>query len=239
MKHLDLFSGIGGFALAAQRVGWETIGFCEIEPYAQKVLKKHWPDVPIYEDIRTLDAGTVGHVDIITGGYPCQPFSLSGQRRGEADDRHLWPEFARLIRELRPSWAIGENVAGHISMGLDNVLSDLEGLGYTAEAFVIPAVAVDARHRRDRVWVTAHANGSQCERGGVPGRVQEKHADTGDPCRWPDEPGVDRVANGIPNRVDRLKGLGNAIVPKVAEAIFRSINKIGVNHGGDIQMEDR
>ena len=156
VKHLDLFSGIGGFALAARWVGWETVGFCEIDPYCQKVLRKHWPDIPIYEDIRELDGRTVGHVDIITGGYPCQPFSVAGKQRGEADDRHLWPEFARLIREIRPRWVVGENVAGHISMGLDNVLADLEGFGYTWEAFVIPACAVNAPHKRDRVWVVAN-----------------------------------------------------------------------------------
>ncbi len=161
MKHLDLFSGIGGFALAARWVGWETVGFCEIDPYCQKVLRKHWPDVPIHEDIRELDGRTVGHVDIITGGYPCQPFSVAGKRRGKADDRHLWPEFARLIREIRPYWVIGENVAGHINMGLDDVLADLEGLGYTWEAFVIPAVAVNAPHRRDRCWIVGHATSNR------------------------------------------------------------------------------
>ncbi len=155
MRHLDLFSGIGGFALAARWVGWETVGFCEIDPYCQKVLRKHWPDVPIYEDIRELDGRTMGHVDIITGGYPCQPFSSAGNQRGEADDRHLWPEFARLIREIRPRWAIGENVAGHINLGLDGVLADLEGIGYTTEQFVIPACAVNAPHRRDRIWILA------------------------------------------------------------------------------------
>ena len=158
MKHLDLFSGIGGFALAARWVGWETVGFCEIDPYCQKVLRKHWPDVPIYEDIRELDGRTVGYIDIITGGYPCQPFSVAGKQRGEADDRHLWPEFAQLIREIRPRWVVGENVAGHISMGLDNVLADLEGFGYTWEAFVIPACAVNAPHRRARVWFVGNTD---------------------------------------------------------------------------------
>jgi DNA (cytosine-5)-methyltransferase 1 len=138
LRHLDLFSGIGGFALAARRVGWETVGFCEVDPFCRAVLRKHWPDVPIHPDVRELTADAVGSVDIITGGYPCQPFSYAGERRGTDDDRHLWPEFARLIRELRPRWAVGENVAGHITMGLDAVLIDLEGLGYSWEAFVIP-----------------------------------------------------------------------------------------------------
>ena len=161
LRHLDLFSGIGGFALAARWVGWETIGFCEIEPYCQKVLAKNFPGIPIYDDVRELTGETVGHVDIITGGYPCQPFSVAGKRRGVADDRHLWPECARLIRELRPRWVLGENVAGHINMGLDDVLSDLEGLGYTWETFVIPACGVDAPHRRNRVWIVAYSSSAR------------------------------------------------------------------------------
>ncbi len=224
MKHLDLFSGIGGFALAARWVGWETIGFCEIEPYCQKILKKHWPDVQIYEDIRELSGETVGFVDIITGGYPCQPFSLAGQRRGEADDRHLWPEAYRLVRELKPTWAVFENVAGHISMGLDQVLSDLGGLDYTTETLVIPACAVDAKHRRDRVWIVANANRAQRKRGRLSGRIQQEYSNVGCGSRWEAEPNVDRVANGIPKRMDRLRGLGNAIVPQVAEVIFKAIN---------------
>lgn len=268
MKHLDLFSGIGGFALAARNVGWQTVGFCENEPFCQAVLRKHWPNVPIYDDARTLDGWTVGAVDVITGGYPCQPFSLAGKRRGKGDDRHLWPAFARLIRELRPSWIVGENVAGHISMGLDDVLSDLEGLGYAWEAFVIPAVAVDAKHRRDRVWIVAHPNrvayangewqsqpsgskpdewrrvgdgsqdvshanrkgfsdicGSEAKRGFLgDGTSGDGYFGDGERFCWSAEPRVGRVAHGVPRRVDRLRALGNAIVPQVAEVIFRAIN---------------
>ena len=248
MKHMDLFSGIpvGGFALAARWVGWETIGFCEIDPYCQKVLRKHWPDVPIYDDIRELSGEEVGPVDIISGGYPCQPFSVAGERRGEKDDRHLWPEFARIIREAKPTYVVCENVAGHISMGLDDVLSDLEGLGYTWEAFVIPACAVNAKHRRDRVWIignannagksigpidakaqvmqdVAHPNGTQRERGGISGGIREEYTNPGSGSRWEAEPGVGRVANGIPSRVDRLKGLGNSVVPAIPEILGRAI----------------
>lgn len=158
MRHLDLFSGIGGFALAARWMGWETVGFCEPDKFCQQVLKMHWPDVPIHDDVRGLEGHAVGSVDIITGGYPCQPFSYAGRRGGEEDDRHLWPEFARLISELGPRWVVGENVAGHVTMGLDAVLSDLEGLGYSWEAYIIPACAVDAPHRRDRVWIVGNAN---------------------------------------------------------------------------------
>lgn len=157
LRVLDLFSGIGGFSLGLERSGgFETVAFCEIEPFPRRVLAKHWPNVPIFEDIRKLKGNDIGPVDVICGGYPCQPFSTAGKRKGQADDRHLWPEFRRLVAELRPTWVIGENVAGHISMGLDDVLADLEAEGYTARTFVIPACAVGASHRRDRVWTVAH-----------------------------------------------------------------------------------
>ena len=163
MNVLDLFSGIGGFSLGLERAGMRTIAFCEIEPYCRKILRKHWPDVPIFEDVRELHAENLPEpVDLICGGYPCQPFSVAGKRRGAEDDRHLWPEIVRLIRELdaagnKPAWCLFENVAGHISMGLDTVLSDLESQGYAAWPLVIPACALNAPHRRDRVWILAHA----------------------------------------------------------------------------------
>ena len=136
LRMLDLFAGIGGFSYAGEKLvgGYETVAFCEYDEHAQKVLRKHWPDTEIIGDIRELvnDADRFrGMVDIITGGYPCQPFSLAGVRRGDQDDRHLWPEMLRVIEAVRPRWVIGENVAGHISMGLDTVLSDLEAAGYT------------------------------------------------------------------------------------------------------------
>ncbi len=171
MKVLDLFSGIGGFSLGLERAGMETVAFCEIEGYPRKVLKKHWPDVPIAGDIRKLtykrttqelvyDGGViyVGTINAICGGFPCQPFSVAGKQRGKEDDRHLWPEMLRLICEIQPTWVIGENVAGFITMALDDVLSDLEREGYTCQAFVIPACAVNAIHRRDRVWIVAYTN---------------------------------------------------------------------------------
>ena len=163
LRMLDLFSGIGGFSYAGEKLvgGYETVAFCEYDKHAQKVLRKHWPDTEIIDDVRELanDAERFrGSVDIICGGYPCQPFSLAGVRRGDKDDRHLWPEMLRIIQAVRPTWVIGENVAGHISMGLDTVLSDLENQGYQARCFVIPAVAADAHHRRDRCWIIAHAD---------------------------------------------------------------------------------
>jgi DNA (cytosine-5)-methyltransferase 1 len=160
MKVLDLFSGIGGFSIGLEKAGFETVAFCEIEDYPRAVLKRHWPDIPIYRDVKQLTGEQLradGIIpDVIVGGYPCQPFSLAGVRRGEKDDRHLWPEVRRLVNEIRPAWCIFENVAGHITMGLDEVLSDLEAEDYATRPFVIPACGVDAPHKRDRVWIVAH-----------------------------------------------------------------------------------
>jgi DNA (cytosine-5)-methyltransferase 1 len=156
---LDLFSGIGGFSLAARWMGWHTIAFCEIEPFCQKVLSKNFPGVPIHDDVRKFSAKPLrGSIDILVGGYPCQPFSTAGQRRGTEDDRHLWPEVFRIVKECRPRWCLFENVAGHITLGLDSVLSDLENEGYTCQAVIIPACATCAPHRRDRVWIIAHSD---------------------------------------------------------------------------------
>lgn len=196
ITHLDLFSGIGGFALASEKV-WSEVEhiFCEIDPFCQAVLKKHWPNSPIYGDIKELTSDTLytrlerskqaqgtrharlrdrdgenkaSRIDLLTGGFPCQPFSAAGRRRGTEDDRHLWPEMLRVIRETNPTWVIGENVRGLLTWDggvvLDQVFSDLEGLNYEVGAFVIPAVAVNAPHRRDRVWIVAHAIGSDAGR---------------------------------------------------------------------------
>lgn len=327
MNVLDLFSGIGGFSLGLQRAGMKTIAFCEIDKYCQKVLKKNFPDIPIYDDVCKLTGSDIHEpVDLICGGFPCQPFSVAGKRLGAADDRHLWPEYLRLIQELRPTWVIGENVAGLINMGLDNVLSDLEGAGYSSRTFVIPAIAVDAKHRRDRLWIVAYSNsnskstqsvnagqicqsdmahsnginwgrksqqsdnhcgetirnefGRGCsnvaysnsaygERSCVSSRIQssesnissyggnENFSDTAsvrqsgqrkyeqsfnsaESCNgetnnvesirgskfWATEPNVGRVANGIPHRMDRLKGLGNAVVPQIPEIIGNAIMEV-------------
>lgn len=175
MRHLDLFSGIGGFALAAQTVWGEqyhNVGFCDNEPFSQAIIKKHWPEATIYNDIKTLTVPPPA--DLVTGGFPCQPFSAAGLRRGTEDDRHLWPEMLRVIRASAPRWVIGENVGGLVTWNgglvLQNVLTDLEREGYQAWPFVIPAVAVNAPHRRDRVWIVAHARGSDA--GGAPDTVQ-------------------------------------------------------------------
>ncbi len=171
MNHLDLFSGIGGFALATEMV-WPKVEhvFCDIDPFSQAILKKHWPKAKIYDDIKKLEGGGAftGTVDLVTGGFPCQPFSTAGKRRGTEDDRHLWPAMLRVIREAAPRWVIGENVGGLLTwdggLVLERVLLDLEGEGYEAWPFVIPACSLNAPHRRDRVWIVAHAIGSDAGR---------------------------------------------------------------------------
>ena len=214
MTHLDLFSGIGGFAIAAQACGYTTVGFCEREPYAQQILKERfcaeseriYPNTNggngsaepwkqqkelaaqhrgirprLHDDIFTLNGADYAGVDLLTGGFPCQPFSVAGKRRGAEDDRALWPEMLRVIREAKPTWIIGENVAGIVTMELDNILSDLETLGYAAWPLVVPACAVDARHRRDRVWIVAHAEGSrgQPRTGSIHRNAGEARPETG------------------------------------------------------------
>jgi len=172
MTHGSLFSGIGGFDLAAEWMGWENIFHCEWNPFGQKVLKHYWPNAISYENICTTDF-TVhrGKVDIITGGFPCQPYSLAGKRLGKDDERHLWPEMLRTIREVQPRWVVGENVFGLVnwSGGLvfHEVQADLEAQGYEVQPYILPAVSVNAPHRRDRVWFVAHSknfNADRCTR---------------------------------------------------------------------------
>ena len=141
MTHLDLFSGIGGFALAARWAGLETIQFVEIKKFAQQVLSKNFPGVPIHDNIKTFSATGIVSPFLLTGGYPCQPFSQAGKRRGKEDDRHLWPEMLRVIRECRPTWILAENVSGHIKLGLEEVFLDLESEGYDSQVFHIGALA--------------------------------------------------------------------------------------------------
>jgi len=162
--HLDLFSGIGGFALAAQANGLETIAFCEIDPFAQKVLKKNFPSTTIHNDITNTEEFKQyeGNIDILTGGFPCQPFSVAGKQKGTQDHRDLWPEMFHIIQQTQPTWIIGENVAHFTSMAFTRTKTDLENQSYTVQPFVIPACAVQAPHRRDRIWIVAHANSKRC-----------------------------------------------------------------------------
>jgi len=155
--HIDLFSGIGGFALAANAAGFRTSVFCEQDDYCAKVLRRHWPDVPVIPDIRDFDGTKWRGAALLTGGFPCQPFSQAGQQRGEQDDRALWKEMFRVIKEARPRFVLAENVTGLINMALDDVLSQLEGEGYSTGTVVLPACSLNAPHRRDRVWIMAHA----------------------------------------------------------------------------------
>lgn len=313
LTHLSLFSGIGGLDLAAEMAGFRTVGQCEWADYPTKVLEKHWPDVPRWRDIRTLTGESfyektgMRTVDVISGGFPCQPFSVAGKRRGKEDDRYLWPEMLRVISELRPAWVVGENVAGIVNMALDQVYADLENEGYSVQSLIIPACAVDAPHRRDRCAIVAwdanrrdrdawaereveerenaepagicddvSTEKAQPERrcdvlsdtdnrgrslwrdGELPaveetatswadhrGRAAEYVAGewwTAQPglggmvdgfSYWLDEPTIPRIATGIPDRVNRLKCLGNAVVPQQFYPVFQAIADIerGFVHG--------
>ena len=314
LKHLDLFSGIGGFSLGLESAGLvETVAFCDFDKYCQQVLNKNFPDVPVYGDVKELNhdklrADGINQIDIITGGYPCQPFSVAGRKKGEQDPRHVWPEMFRLIKELRPTWVIGENVGGHIKLGLDTVLENLESEGYSARTFSISASSVGANHKRERVWIVANSRRSvgrkQSSRNSegtglwsfetpewstdtnqiarssegaeimadstserLEGKFRSKLQGTGEgltdssetiDCEncdatnsdcprlkeqrrsftteeenetsqcgrwWNVEPNVGRVAHGVPKRVDRLKCLGNSVVPQIPYMIGLAIKE--------------
>lgn len=309
LTHFSLFSGIGGLDLAAEWAGFQTVGQVEKSDYANKILKKHWPDVPRWEDIKDVTIHTVREAGIehaptvLSGGFPCQPFSCAGQRRGAEDDRYLWPEMLRVVQELRPAWVIGENVAGLVSLALDDVLTDLERAGYSCRAFLLPAAGVGAPHMRDRVFIVAHSGGVASRQATTPpcsiredpesrsdalcssirqppGGANTDLADTtGIRCKgsserecsgtqeeggvqkpisrgayvahstrdlapgsgeagfppwradpfgglWLSEPAVGRVADGVPSRVDRLRCLGNAVVPQQVYPIFQAIAEV-------------
>jgi DNA (cytosine-5)-methyltransferase 1 len=252
-----LFSGIGGFSLGLERAGMRTLAFCEIEPYCRAVLKKHWPTTPVFHDIKELRGAHVGTVDVICGGFPCQDISHAGKGAGiEGERSGLWSEFARLIGEIRPRYALIENVPALRKRGLARILCDLCAFGYDAEWHCIPATSVGAPHRRDRIWIVANAynqrpmeqarSGGQVRLGvsnrcevlanacgeGLPlpeqetilsARRWEEGRATAKCSQWAIEPAVGRMAYGVPARVDRLKALGNAIVPQIAEIIGRAI----------------
>jgi len=237
VRHLDLFSGIGGFALAARRVGWQTVGFCEIDPFCQKVLRKHF-DAPIYDDIRSLDGKSVGPVDVISGGAPCQPYSQAGKQRGSLDHRELWPEFVRVVGEARPRWAVGENVVGFIRLGLDKLCDDLEAQGYACESFVVPA-SVFRPHKRERVWIVAHSIGHEQprkeSRSWATRRVGREQQSVSWDAPWESALALFRGLDyGLPGRVvrSRTDSIRNSIVPQIAEVIFRAIDEADAYDGG-------
>ena len=264
MRFVSLFAGIGGFDLGLERAGMTCVGQVEIDPYCTRVLEKHWPTVPRISDIHDFQGNEFGEYDLLCGGYPCQPFSHAGKRGGETDERHLWPEVARIIRATLPRWVLLENVPGHLSLGFDTVLGELAESGYDAEWDCIPASSVGAPHRRDRVWIVAYPTSegrgqhryrseAASERQSIPfpnrgsrsamAHPEGEHSDVGklrernrsrsttEPRNrhtetrrrksdwWASEPNVGRVAHGVPSRVDRLRALGNAVVPQIVEAI--------------------
>ncbi len=266
----SLFSGIGGLDLGLERAGMVCAWQVEIDEFCRKVLAKHWPGIPKFEDVKECGRANLDDVDLICGGFPCQPVSCAGERKGERDDRWLWPEFLRIICELRPRWVLAENVRGLLSIDdgriFGGILRDLASVGYDAEWQVVPASAVGAHHQRERVFVVAYDDGSRRQRSRIhvrPRRQDETQGQSNGPspklphddrkrlkddegqCStvrahrptifgpdarrpekgWAIEPNVGRVVDGVPGGLDRLKGLGNAVVPQVAEYIGRLILK--------------
>jgi DNA (cytosine-5)-methyltransferase 1 len=229
---LDLFSGIGGFSLGLERAGMTTVAFCEVDPYARRVLAKHWPSVPCYGDIRELTAAQLGadgiSADVICGGFPCQDISVAGLQKGITGERSgLWAEIARLVREIRPKFVLVENVAALLFNGLGDVLRDISALGYDAEWHCIPASAVGAPHGRDRVWILAYPLEVGSKGGkGLLAEGFSRQLGRGDcnPGRyWSREPRPNGVAHGVSNQLDRLARCGNAVVPQIPEMIGRAI----------------
>lgn len=254
LKVLDLFSGIGGFSLGLERTGgFETVAFCEIEEFQRKVLKRHWPEVLCYHDVRELTgerlrADGISGVDIITGGFPCQDISEAGKRRGLAEGTRsgLWGEIVRIASDVRPALIIVENVADLLvgpkfkpGAWFGRVLGDLAELGYDAEWENIPAAAVGAAHRRERVWIVAHdpqAGNSEfsetcCGEDAAwkkrpkftdefPGVLRRARSFLG---KFPSEPRVGRMVHGVPRPMDRLGALGNSVVPQIPEMIGNAI----------------
>lgn len=236
MRVLSLFAGIGGFDLGLERAGMQTVAFCEIDPFCQRVLAKHWPGVACHDDIRTLTADWLAEnglwPDVICGGFPCQDLSYAGKGAGLAGERSgLWREYARLIGEIRPRYVIVENVAALLGRGLADVLGDLAALGYDAEWHCIPACAVGAPHRRDRIWIVAYSPSQRLEGWQPTAPAQTTRRELAGRgfrvgASWPDAPVIPRVGYGLSDWVDRLRSLGNAVVPQIPELIGRAIMKI-------------
>ena len=277
---IDLFSGIGGFALGLESTGYfKTVQFVENEKWCQKILNKNFPEIPIHNDVKTFKGYDA---DVVVGGFPCQPFSIAGKGKATQDDRHLWPDMFRVIKEKKPTWVIGENVRNIVSisegMVLEQVYLDLESEGYEVQSFIIPAAAVNAPHQRYRTWIVAYSRrtlqsraefrkeneneiakryANQFERSSKTSEFDVADTDSKGLQRteqhetykrktqtqfttakcfeergyyWEFEPNVGRVAYGVPNRVDRLKGLGNAIVPQIAYQIGKAIMEAEIDY---------
>lgn len=219
MRHASLFSGIGGFDLAAENVGWENVFSCEINPFGRRVLQYYWPNTTHYEDIKELQATKYnGRIDVLSGGFPCQPYSTAGKRLGKHDERHLWPEMLRIVQECKPRWIVGENVRGIASWNdglvFEEVHTDLEAEGYEVQAFILPAAGVDAPHKRDRVFFVGHATNTKqlrlehsAEFGDVPqgsGETWEHtagHAQTTSEVRVVANANSDGLQGGVPTDI--------------------------------------
>ena len=263
LTHLSLFSGIGGLDLAAEWAGFRSVGQCEWADFPTKILEKHWPDVPKWRDIHELTGEDfrartgLRTVDVISGGFPCQPFSVAGKQAGKEDERYLWPEMLRVIADIKPRFVVGENVPGILRIAASDVVESLEREGYECVLFDFEAAAVGAHHRRERIAFVAHTRNQGLQGCEQPGACEKQHQSgenrtswTASECgtmvnsdeshcmrnnrrwesqrseerrRWPVEPDVGRVANGVPNRVDRIKALGNAVVPQQFYPIFKAI----------------
>jgi DNA (cytosine-5)-methyltransferase 1 len=230
MIHGSLFSGIGGFDLAAEWMGWSNLFNCEWEDFPRQVLKHHFPNAIQHGDIKELDATAyAGRVDILTGGFPCQPYSLAGKRKGKEDERHLWPEMLRVIRECTPRYVVGENVRGLIGWNgglvFEEVCADLEAEGYSVQPFLLPACGVGAPHRRDRIWFVAHANDMRRCQGhrkvqGSDGEVRQQnvHPEPSDSSAWPASDTDDgiRPQDAVRSRRQELAMLSWSEFPTVA-----------------------
>lgn len=242
-NHGSFFSGIGGFDLAAEWAGWNNVFHCENAIYQRKLLKQNFPLAISYNDITTTDF-TIhrGHVNVISGGFPCQPHSAAGKQKGTDDHRYLWPHMFRGIKEIQPEWVIGENVYGIVNQSdgaiFENICSGLESENYEVWTYVIPAYSIGAYHERDRIWVVAHSHiqsNVQADKETCTKRSERDTWDNDSSRHWNEIPSFDRAIltprvlrdiNGIPNGVDRNKSLGNAIVPHIAYQLFETINRI-------------
>lgn len=242
----SVFTGAGGFDLAAEWHGWEVLFQCEINPYARKLIKKRWPGVELLGDITTTDFKPyAGKIDILTAGFPCQPFSLIGEKKGTSDERYLWPDTLRALVESGAPWFVGENVYGLVSWSdgqvFETICSDMESAGYKVAPFIIPASGANAGHERKRIWFIAYSAERRLQRryrlgtgeygetasGPVPSLVENRN--------WTEHAKsyIPRGVHGIPDRVDRTMMLGNAILPQLAYEIFETIDTWEFIWGGE------